>query len=602
MKNFLTSLLGALVALVIFSVGALLIFIGILGALISVGMHRAEPKSARMEAGSYLVFDLSANITDAPSPFELPDLTGDRDTTLQLRAVIRALHEAANDSRIGGILLTGSLQPSGLGSGYGGLQELRNALIQFKSRSKKPVKAYLEFATTKDYYLASIADEVALDPYGVLYMPGLAVEPMFYAGAFEKYGVNVQVTRAGKYKSYVEPFVRKDMSPENREETQRLLSDIWGSLLADIGRARGVKVPAIQAVVDAEGLIRPEAAKAGHLVDTIKYRDEVLDDLKAATGRKGSKEPFKQVSIDAYLKQLPSVPEKLSSPGVALVYAEGDIVDGEGSPSQIGGVKLAREIRLLRQDDNVKAIVLRVNSPGGSATAAEDIQRELRLAQKTKPVVISMGTYAASGGYWISAYGKRIFAEPTTITGSIGVFGIQFDVEKLAASFGLSFDRVKTGKYADALTITRSKTPDEIGVLQNMIDWIYGQFIVKVAQGRHLDPDKVREIAQGRVWSGLEAKKLGLVDEIGGLDAAIRFAAAQAKLEPGYRISEYPGKRDLADALAEVFGRVQPESSHVRSGVLGQMEQMLERQYAELSAFNDPAGIYLRLPIDLSIR
>ena len=602
MKNFLTSLLGALVALVIFSVGSLLIFIGILGALVSLGMHRAQPKSAKMETGSYLVFDLSGNITDAPSPFDFSDLASDHQATLQLRAVIRALREAATDDRIGGILLTGSLQPSGLGSGYGELQELRNALLQFKSRSKKPVKAYLEFATTKDYYLASVADEVALDPYGVLYMPGLAVEPMFYAGAFEKYGVNVQVTRAGKYKSYVEPFVRKDMSPENREETQRLLSDIWASLLADIGRARGVKVPAIQAVIDAEGLIRPEAAKAGHLVDTIKYRDEVLDDLKAATGRKDSKDPFKQVAIAAYLKQLPDVPAKLSSPGVALVYAEGDIVDGEGSPSQIGGVKLAREIRLLRQDENVKAIVLRVNSPGGSATAAEDIQRELRLAQKTKPVVISMGTYAASGGYWISAYGKRIFAEPTTITGSIGVFGIQFDVEKLAASFGLSFDRVKTGKYADALTITRPKTPDEIGVLQNMIDWIYGQFIVKVSEGRHLDSNKVREIAQGRVWSGVEAKKLGLVDEIGGLDAAIRYAGNQAHLEAGFKVSEYPGKRDFTDALAELFDRIQPESTQARSGVLGQLEAMLERQYAELSAFNDPAGIYLRLPMDLSIR
>jgi len=411
MKNFLTSLLGALVALVIFSVGALLIFIGILGALISVGVHHATPKSVRIQSGSYLVFDLSANITDSPAPFDLTDLAGDRDSTLQLRAVIRALREAANDNRIAGILLTGSLQPSGLGSGYGEIQELRTALNQFRTRSKKPVKAYLEFATTKDYYLASVADDITLDPYGVLYMPGLSVEPMFYAGAFEKYGVNVQVTRAGKYKSYVEPFVRKDMSPENREETQRLLSDIWGSLLNDIGRARTLKVSEIQAMVDSEGLIRPEVAKAGHLVDWIKYRDEVLDELKEETGRKGSKEPFKQVSIGAYLKQLPDVPSELESPGVAVVYAEGDIVDGEGGPSDIGGVKFAREIRQLRQDENVKAIVLRVNSPGGSATAAENIQRELRLAAQSKPVVISMGTYAASGGYWISAYGKRIFAE-----------------------------------------------------------------------------------------------------------------------------------------------------------------------------------------------
>ena len=602
MKNFLTSLLGALAALFIFSVGALLIFIGILGAIISTGVHRAESKSARIEPGSYLVFDLSSNITDAPPSYDLGDLGGDRTATLQLRAVVRALRQASTDDRIKGILLTGSLQPGGLGSGYGALQELRAALIRFRTQSKKPIRAYLEFATTKDYYLASVADEISLDPYGVVYMPGLAVEPMFYAGAFEKYGVNVQVTRVGKYKSYVEPFTRQDMSPENREETQRLLSDIWASLLADIGRARGVKVPAIQAVVDSEGLIRADAAKGAHLVDTIKYRDQIIDELKEATGRKGSKESFRQVALSAYLKELTDAPAKLYAPGLAVVFAEGDIVDGEGSPDEIGGVKLAREIRRLRQDENVKAIVLRVNSPGGSATAAEDIQRELRLAGQIKPVVVSMGSYAASGGYWISTYGKRIFAEPTTITGSIGVFGIQFDVQKLAANFGLTFDRVKTGKFADALTITRPKTPEEIGVLQNMVEWIYSQFITKVAEGRHLDRDFVQGIAQGRVWSGVEAKKLGLVDEIGGLDAAIRYAAAQTKLPTGYHIMEYPQKRDLAEAIGEFLGRLEPDSTKARSGVLGELEQALEKQWAELRAYNDPAGIYLRMPEDLSIR
>jgi protease-4 len=602
MKNFLTTLLGALAALFIFGFAALLIFVGILGAIISAGVQRAEPKSTGIETGSYLVFDLSSNFTDGPARHDFSDLGGERNSTLQLRQVVRALRQAGTDDRIKGILLIGSLRPAGLGSGYGAMQELRAALQRFHSQSKKPIRAYLEFATTKDYYLASVADEVALDPYGVVYLPGLAVEPMFFAGAFEKYGVNVQVTRVGKYKAFVEPFTRRNMSPENREETQRLLGDIWGSLLSDIGRSRGVKVAAIQEVVDREGLIRPEAARRAHLVDSIKYRDQVIDELKAETGRKGSKESFRQVALSAYLKQQAAPPAKLTAPGIALVYAEGDMVDGEGAPDEIGGVKLAREIRRLRQDENVRAIVLRVNSPGGSATAAENIQRELRLAGQAKPVVISMGTYAASGGYWISAYGRRIFAEPTTITGSIGVFGIQFDLEKLAGNFGLSFDRVKTGRFADALTISRPKTPEEIAVLQNMIDWIYGQFIAKVAEGRHLDPAFVQGVAQGRVWSGVEARKLGLVDEIGGLDAAIRYAAAQAKLDPGYRIAEYPQKRDWAEVIGEYLGRLQPESTRARSGVLGQIERSLEQQWAELGAYNDPAGIYARLPSGLSPR
>ena len=212
---------------------------------------------------------------------------------------------------------------------------------------------------------------------------------------------------------------------------------------------------------------------------------------------------------------------------VAVVNAEGDIVDGEGDTTEVGGAKFAREIRQLREDSAVRAIVLRVNSPGGSATAAETMQRELRLARKSKPIIVSMGSYAASGGYWISAYGDRIFAEPTTITGSIGVFGIQFDIQRLANEHGFTFDTVKTGKYADSLTIARPKTDDELAVLQKRVDWIYDQFIAKVAEGRKLKPSFVEEIAQGRVWSGTEAKKLGLVDEIGGLSEAIKYAGTK---------------------------------------------------------------------------
>ncbi|MEO7799624.1 MAG: signal peptide peptidase SppA, partial [Opitutaceae bacterium] len=540
MKNFFTSLLGALVALIIFSFGSMLLLIGFVGAMAALG--GGDKATPTFENGSYVIFDLAGNITDAPRSFDLGSLTGADNNNLQLRTLTRALRAAAKDTRVAGIFIKGELSTAGYGTGYAALKEVRAALIEFKT-SGKPVKAFLTTATTKDYYLASAASEVVIDPYGMIIMPGLASQPTFFAGAFEKYGVGVQVTRVGKYKSAVEPFTRRDMSVENREQIQNLLNDVWGGLVSDIAGDRGVTVANLQATVDAHGIIRAEQAVSGKLVDRVAYRDEVIDELKASTGRTGSKKPFKQITISAYTKvanDIVDAPKKgtgdtvtAKSGGrgrIAIVYAEGEIVDGEGELGEIGGTKFSREIRALRQDENVKAIVLRVNSPGGSATASETIQREIILAQKAKPVVVSMGSYAASGGYWISTYSDRIFAEPTTITGSIGVFGVQFDVQKLANGFGLTFDSVKTGKFADAITITRPKTAEEMAVFQNLVDWIYGEFVRKVAESRQLKRERVEEIAQGRVWSGVAAKELGLVDEIGGLDAALAYAAQKAGL------------------------------------------------------------------------
>eukprot|EP01031_Cornospumella_fuschlensis_P045988 gene45988-56284_t len=382
------------------------------------GGEKAAPS---FERGSYLVFDLSANISDAPPQVDLSAFTGSHTSTLQLRSVTRALRAAKSDDRVAGILLKGSLTPMGYGSGLAVLKEVRAALVDFKA-SGKPVKAYLEAVTTKDYYLASAAGDIVLDPYGMILMPGLASEPMFYTGAFEKYGIGVQVTRVGKYKSFIEPFTRKEMSPESREQTQKLLNDLWGSLLSDIAASRNLTAQKIQAVVDAEGIIRPGPAKQGKLVDRIAYRDEVIAELRAKTGPSGNdKITFKEIELGAYAKLAKDVVDltrktdgvTTSGSGrgrVAIVYAEGSIVDGEGELDEIGGVKFAREIRRLRQDDSIKAIVLRVNSPGGSASASENIAREVRLARKTKPVIVSMGTYAASGGYWIAADAERIFA------------------------------------------------------------------------------------------------------------------------------------------------------------------------------------------------
>ena len=607
MKNFFTSMLGALTALIIFAAGCVLLGVGFVAALAVLG--NAEKSAPGFERGSFLVFDLGSNISDAPPPVDL-GMFGGRNDTLQLRTVTRAIKSAAQDGRIAGIFITGDLSSSAFGSGYAALKEVRDALEAFK-QSGKPIHAYLTFATTKTYYLASTANELALDPFGVILLPGLSSEPMFFAGAFEKYGVNVQVTRVGKYKAAVEPFTRRDMSPENREEVQKLLNDLWGGILADIGPSRNLTPAAIQATIDEEGMIRPEVAKNG-FVDRIAYRDEVYDVLKAKTGRAGSKEPFKQVTIADYAKVAkdiadapkPSQGLAAMAPGkerIAVVYAEGEIVDGEGEPDEIGGTRFSRELRKLRQDASIKAVVLRVNSPGGSASASEVIQREVRLLKKVKPVIISMGNYAASGGYWISAYGDRIFAEPTTITGSIGVFGIQFDVKKLANDFGITFDAVKTGKFADALTITRPKTPEELAVLQRMVDWIYREFIAKVAEGRSLAPADVEEIAQGRVWSGAEALKLGLVDELGGLDAAIAHAAEKAGLSGNYRLVEFPRQKELLEAIQDLIEHTAPGIAKSRD-LGGRMIERLESEWRTLRSFNDPHGIYARLPLSVHLR
>ncbi len=603
MKNFLTSMLGALAALVIFTCGAALLFVGFVGVIAAMGNKQ---KVETVEKGSYLVFDLEANITDAPPVVDFALFTGGRIETLQLRTATRAIRAAAKDDRIAGVLLKGSLSPAGYGTGFAALREVREALLAFKA-SGKPVKAYLTFAQTKDYYLASVADEIILDPYGVILMPGLASEPMFLAGTFEKYGIGVQVTRVGKYKSAVEPYTRKEMSPESREQLQKLLDDIWGNVVGDIAASRHLKAGDVQAVVDAEGLIRPEAAKASKLIDRVAYRDEVIDQLKALTGRKGSRDSFKQISLQSYARSSGGTGGSHGlSLGrrntIAVLYAEGAIVDGEGELRDVGGDKFSREIRRLRQDSSVKAIVLRVNSPGGSVSASETIQREVRLAQKVKPVIVSMGTYAASGGYWISAYADRIFAEPSTVTGSIGVFGVQFDVKKLANDFGVTFDSVTTGKFAGSLTITRPKTDEELAVLQRMVDWVYEQFTAKVAEGRRLKLDFVREIAEGRVWSGSEAKKLGLVDEIGDLDAAIKYAADRAKVGSDYRLEEFPRKKELAEALAEAFEKMNPGAGSGAKTLAGRVSARLTEELKSLETFNDPQGLYARLPLDLRLR
>lgn len=609
MKNFFTSFFATLTALLVFCFGGVVVFFVMLGALAALG-----DKPVTVQKGSYLVFDLGTRIQDSPvqnEEFEefMAALGGESAKRMQLRQVTRAIEAAAADEDIAGIFLRGQLAPGG--SGYAQLREVREALLAFR-KSGKPVKAYLSYALTGEYYLASAADHVTLDPYGAVLMPGLASQPMFFAKAFEKFGVGVQITRVGKYKSAVEPFTRTDMSPENRAQIQKLLNDVWAELVAGVESSRGLEPGALQKVVDAEGFVRAQPALAAKLVDRVAYWDVVLEELKADTGRKGGRETFKQIDLKSYAKLVGrdglaarrSGDKKVELGGrdkIGIVYAEGDIVDGQGhDENTVYGDKVARDIRELRLDDNVKAIVLRVNSPGGSASASEVIQREVRLAREKKPVIVSMGHLAASGGYWISTYGDRIFAQPTTITGSIGVFGMFLNFQGLTNDkLGLTFDTVKTGHFADAGTVVRPKTAEELALFQTIVDWIYEEFTGKVAESRKLDLAQVREIAQGRVWSGSEALKLGLVDELGGLSDAVRYAAEKAKLGEKFRIVELPRKKQFGEALSEALeGRKREQA--VR-GPVGALLQQVTAQIQTLSKLNDPQGVYARMPFELGL-
>lgn len=599
MRNFFGSLLGSLAALVIFFTGLCVFGMVFLIAIAAAG-NKEHPSSIR--DNSYLHFNLGSNITDGPEHMDFSALAGDAPETLQLRAAVAALHAAAEDKRITGVVLTGSFAADGYGCSFAALRELRAALATVR-KAGKPVVAYLNDADLRDYYVASVADDVAIDPYGMILVPGLAARPTFYAGAFEKFGIGVQYTRVGKYKSAIEPYTRKDFSPENREQLGGLLGDLWTGVITEIADSRKLKVSDVQAISDNEALLRGGLAVKLGLADRAIYRDQLIDELRKKTGVTEPKESFRQVSMEDYINgNSSSLAPALSGARVAVIYAEGTIVDGQGGPGQIGGAAFSREIRKLRNDDEVKAIVLRVNSPGGSASASEMIQRELRLAKESKPVIVSMGGYAASGGYWISAYGTRIYAEPTTITGSIGVFGLFMDVEKLAGSVGLSFDTVKTSRHADVFSMTRPKTEEELRIIQKSVDWIYEEFVSKVAEGRGIERTTVEEIAQGRVWSGEAALKLKLVDQIGGLGDAIAEAGRQAGLGDNPPVIEYPRKKELAEVIAELFEKFDSVRAQVRTpGLADKVSDRVRREYEALNTFNDPQGIYARLPVDLVV-
>ncbi|MBI4912398.1 MAG: signal peptide peptidase SppA [Acidobacteria bacterium] len=596
MKIFLKSFFASLLALACFTGLALAALL-----LLAASMGSQKPV---VPDKAVLILDLSAPIPDGPRESDPSDafrqaLTGKESESLPLRTLILTLDRAAKDARISGLYITGNLFPAGYASGPAALKELREALQRFRKESGKPVVAYNQGWSKKEYYLCAGLGNLVVNPFGGVEVTGISSEPMFFGEAFKKYGVEVQVTRVGKYKSAVEPFITDRMSEASREQSQKLLDDLWAEWKGTVAADRKLKPEELQRIADERAILLSEEAKASGLVDRIAAHDEVLNDLKKMAGKTEKDREFPQIDIATYA-QIPGDAVKGKN-RVTVVYAEGDIVDGEGGPGLIGGDKLARELRKLRLDKNVKAVVLRVNSPGGSAAASELIQRETVLMKKEKPLVVSMGTVAASGGYWISAFADRIFAEPNTLTGSIGVFGMLPNVKKLANDHGITFDQVQTARLGNVTSMARPKTEAELARIQATVDFVYEQFLAKVAEGRKLKKDGVHEIAQGRVWSGQEALKLGLVDEFGGLEAAIRHAARAAKIENDYRVDPIGAPKKPIEKLLEALGGGKHRYADAR-GPWHQLQAGLERQFAVLRSLNDPLGVYARLPLEFELR
>lgn len=610
MRNFFkqtfASLLGTVLGLMIFfgvsTTGILLLLFAVTSS---------RDTTPEVKDNSVVVFDLSMNITDSsPSSGELLQqaLSGAEVQRMSLRSVLDTLEKARLDPRIVGIYLDASRTSIINQTGFATLREIRQALEKFRQSGKKIV-TYGVGLSEKEYYLTSVADEIILNPLGFMPVKGLSSEPLFLSGALERFGIGVQVVREGKFKGAIEPLILKQLSPENRAQIQKLLDDVWQDWRTTVGSSRQITPQQLQAIADTQVLLTASEAKANGLIDQVAYLDEVVANLKKITSSNETDSTFRQINLRNYAQVSgKNLGVERNSPNkIAVVYAEGEIVDGKGEDGQIGGDRFARILNQIRQDNDVKAVVLRINSPGGSAIASEVMHREVQLTRQVKPVVVSMGNVAASGGYWIASDSSRIFAESNTITGSIGVFGVLLNGQKLANNNGITWDTVKTASYADIQTATRPKSPQELEIFQRSVNRIYNLFLDKVVEGRNLPAAKVAEIAQGRVWSGIAAQEIGLVDEIGGLNAAIEYAAQEAKLDNNWQLQEYPKASTLEERF---FGRAVEEISTILHmvGVSVQPShpliaelQKLEQELVILQKMNDPQGIYARLPFNFQL-
>jgi protease IV len=589
MKSFLKYTLATITGIIITSILFFVILIASLSALVASGN-----KPVSISEKSILVLKAGVEIPDRGTgdPLSGIDIVNMTFTPVPgLNEILKNIEKAAADDKIKGILIENGFLPSG----WATTGEIRNALLKFR-KSGKFVISFSDYVLTQQcYYLSSAADKILLNPGGMIDFKGLSSEVMFYKKALDKLGVEVQVTRHGKFKGAVEPYILDKLSDENKKQIKDLVGTIWNNVIYEISESRGIPADRLNNLADSLTGYLASSALQNKLVDGLIYRDALIDTLKSLSGISKEKD-LNLVSMTKYTK-VPDPNKSFSVKNrIALIFASGTIVTGKGNEGNIGGNSFADIIRKQRLDTTVKAIVLRVNSPGGSAVASDIMWQELELAAKVKPVVISMGNYAASGGYFISAPGTKIYADPNSVSGSIGVFGLLPNAgELLEKKLGLTTETVNTNKNSDFPSVVRPMNPYEKAVMQSGIETVYRDFVSKVASGRKMKFETVDSIGQGRVWSGTSAIKIGLVDEIGGLTEAIKGAADLAKLEK-YSIRELPVIEDPLNRIISQLG------GELKIKILKNELGESAKYFSIAEEIRNLSGIQARLPYFLEIK
>jgi len=504
--------------------------------------------------------------------------------------ILSNLEKAATDDRIKGLLITNGMMVNG----WGKAEEIRNALLRFRE-SGKFIISYTDYILSQEaYYISSVADKIYVNPNAIMEFKGLASEVIFYKNALEKLGVNVQVIRHGKYKGAVEKYMLSGLSDANREQIERYITSIWGHLVNNISESRQISTEELNRLADDLVVFDLEKALEAGLIDGMKYRDELLEEIKSLTGTEDDKKP-EQVSMSKYSKAVIDKKEKAES-SIAVVYAEGTINMGHGQTGNIGGDSFSAMMRKIRESDDYKAVVIRVNSPGGNAMASDNMWREIELTNREIPVVVSMSNYAASGGYYMSVPATKIFAQPTTLTGSIGVFGIYPEASALMEEkLGITRDVVKTNKNSDMLSIFRGMTSQEEMIYQQHVDKTYEVFVKRVSEGRDINEEKVDSMGQGQVYTGKDALGLNLVDNIGGLRDAIEEAATLASLED-YDIKEYPEAEDIYTKLMKSL------TGDIKAKLIKKELGELSKYYESINELRTLTGVQARLPYIIEIR
>lgn len=582
--NVLATVIGLFVFWMIFFFGIIII-----GAIAG-----GNEDIVTIEENSVIELDLSQVTLDYAGKTSYKDFNyfeADHDGVTD---ILNAIEAAKNDDKIKGISILNNQSQLGLAQ----MKSVRDKLEEFK-KTGKFVYAYANYYSQDEYYLNSVANKVYLNPVGEVDFKGLSTEVLYLKELQEKSGVKFEVIRHGKYKSAVEPFLAQEMSPENREQMTVLLQSIWNTIVADIAKSRKLTVAQLDAIANTLGARTPELALANKLVDQVAYEDEYHNAIRNIL-KVDKKEKYNTISITDYAKTAALTVDDYSKDDIiAVIYAQGEIMGGEGDVNVIGEGSIKRSLEEARNDDDVKSIVLRVDSPGGNALTSELIWREIEITKKVKPVVVSMGNYAASGGYYIAANANRIFAEPNTITGSIGVFGMLPNMNQLSKNIGINAEQVKTHTNASGYSIFEPMDENFKGYVLESIEKTYATFLKRVAKGRNMSTAQVDAMAQGRVWTGMDAKKLGLVDEIGGLEAAIKYAAKLGKTT-SYRTENFPEyEKNFEDFLSNFTGiaALQTREQLLKEQLGEEGFQMLE----QIKRVKSRKGIQAMMPYEISI-